>query len=152
MNFEFDLADHPDVNPEFFRHPELWESSRVDGKTQDDLVEQLHTKADFFVTAKVDGELACVLNCNFLRKGEVVEFHGFVVPDYRRVAKNLLDGCMELLSNHFVCAVTCCSDNNKDVQNFLEKRLGFEVFEKYISGNVKVDGEFITVYRLRKVL
>lgn len=141
-----------EVDRTFFYHDALWEASRVDGKTKEDMVRFTCDNADFFITTKVDDVDACITSCTHLSEG-CAEVHTFVLPEYRKVSDEILDShLLALEALGYKHLYTVCSSNNKSVKRFLEKRLGFKTYAEFTSGLVKVDGKMPVIYRLVKIL
>lgn len=141
-----------EVDKTFFAHDALWEASRIDGKTVEDLVEVTYKGADFFITTKIDDVDACITACTHLSEG-CVEVHTFVLPRYRGESDSILESHMlSLEALGYKSIYTVCSSRNKIVKNFLEKRLGFETYAEFTCGLLKVDGVMPVVYRLVKTL
>lgn len=141
-----------EVDKTFFAHDALWEASRIDGKTKEDLVRVTYDNADFFITTKVDNIDACITACTNLTEG-VAEVHTFVLPEYRKVSDEILGShLLALEALGYKQLYTVCSSRNKSAKRFLEKRLGFETYAEFTCGLIKIDGEMPVVYRLVKIL
>lgn len=139
------------ADQEIFKHPKLWESSRVDGKTVDDLVCCIFNRPTFFLETRMHGDIMASTACEEVGY-KMLDVHTFVLPQYINLSKEVLASHIGLFREHgYKHLFTCCSHKNMSVVNFLKKRLGFTVY-KTKGSSITKDGEPLTLMHLHKEL
>lgn len=142
------LADS--VSGSFFNNDHLWERSRVDGYTKEDMIHSLTDWDCQYVVTEIDEEVASITSYKDLGDGSC-EVHTFVLPKYLKRSEEILKSHIDVFWDEgFMYLYTVCSHRNMDVKNFLIKRLGFTHYDITTSYSHTIDGEPITIYKLMK--
>ena len=137
---------------EFFRNEVLFEESRIDGYTLEDMVTILTGEEYKYVSSQLDGIIIAVTAYKKDSKGPSAEVHTFVLPEHRKHSIEALKSHVEYFKREKINYLfTTCSNHNKKVINFLTKRLGFTIYEVFGVPNTK-DGKPVTLYDLMKVV
>lgn len=137
---------------EFFRNEVLFEDSRIDGYTLDDMVRILTGDSFKFICSGIGDTIIAVTAFKKVREDLGAEVHTFVLPLHRKYAVEALKSHIKYLGH---CRIphlyTTCSNYNMKVMNFLIKRLGFYVYNSFEVPETR-DGEPVILYNLCKVV
>ena len=137
---------------EFFRNEVLFEDSRIDGYTIDDMVEILTGDEYQFISSQCYGYTIAVTAYKTSPDKLSSEVHTFVLPEHRTHATQALRGHVAYFKSLGLRHLfTTCSNYNKKVMNFLIKRLGFVVYDAFPIPDTR-DGEPVTLYNLYKAV
>lgn len=124
----------------------FWEVNRVDGYTQEDLL-RIMVDGDH-VASFVNGKLVGVTKYEVNKKS--AELHTYIKKEYRLMASSILKEHIRLVAEDNGCDViyTATSNFNKEVFNFLRKRLGFQCYSVDLGIKNTRDGKPIYIYKM----